>query len=221
MKSMFTMLLSGTVLLGLMALLIFGPAGTFDYWQGWMYIGLAVVSSWISSVYLFRKDPATLQRRQMKSETRPVQRALAATAYTWAVAMVVFSVLDHRFGWSHVPAAVSVLGAVLVAVATGVVTLVVAQNNHAAITVRVEEGQPLITTGLYGIVRHPMYTCNVILMLGTPLALGSYWGILFIVPGLIIFALRIRDEEALLRQDLAGYDAYMQKVPHRLVPGVW
>lgn len=221
MKSMFTMLLSGTVLLGLMVLLIFGPAGTFDYWQGWMYVGLAVVSSWISSVYLFRKNPATLERRQMKSETRPVQRIFAVIAYTWAVAMVVFSVLDHRFGWSHVPAAVSVVGAILVAVATGVVTLVVAQNNHAAITVRVEEGQPLISTGLYGIVRHPMYTCNVILMLGTPLALGSYWGILFIIPGLLIFALRIRDEEALLRTDLAGYDAYMQKVPHRLVPGVW
>ncbi len=208
-------------MLVLMASLIFVPAGTFDYWQGWMYIGLAVLCSWISSIYLFRNNRAALERRQLKSESRPVQRVLAAVAYSWAVAMVVFSVLDHRFGWSHVPAAVSILGAVLVVIATGAVTLVVAQNNHAAITVRVEEGQPLISTGLYGVVRHPMYTCNALLMVGTPLALGSYWGLVFIIPGLLIFALRIRDEETLLREELAGYAAYMQKVPHRLVPGVW
>jgi protein-S-isoprenylcysteine O-methyltransferase Ste14 len=215
------MMMSGALLVIAMALLVFIPAGTLAYWQGWMYLGLIIVTSVISSAYLMRGDQSAIEHRQVKRETRPIQRIFAVTAHAWAVGMVVFSVIDHRFGWSHVPAAVSILGAILVATAAAAITVVVAQNNHAAFTVRVEEDQPLISTGLYGVVRHPMYTCNAVLMVGTPLALGSYWGLLFIIPGLLLFALRIRDEEALLRDELAGYDVYMQQVPHRLVPGVW
>ena len=99
--------------------------------------------------------------------------------------------------------------------------LVVIQNSYAAATVRVEAGQQVVSTGLYGLVRHPMYTGNLILMIGIPLALGSYWGLVFVVPGLIVLALRIRDEEKLLKEDLDGYREYAQKVRYRLVPHIW
>jgi protein-S-isoprenylcysteine O-methyltransferase Ste14 len=135
--------------------------------------------------------------------------------------MVVLSALDHRFGWSVVPTAISLVGVVLLAVAFNGFTLVLAQNSHAAWTVRVEESQPLISTGLYGVVRHPMYTCNALMMVGNPLALGSYWGLVFVIPMSLVFALRIRDEEKLLQEELDGYRQYMQKVPSRVVPGIW
>jgi protein-S-isoprenylcysteine O-methyltransferase Ste14 len=202
-------------------LLVFVPAGTLNYWQGWTFLGLTIVSSWISSIYLLRKDPAVLERRMLAPERRPVQKVLSGATYFFSFALVVVSVLDHRFGWSSVPTIMSVLGFVLVAVAIAGITMVLAQNSHAAITIRVEENQPLISTGIYGMVRHPMYTFNTFLYVGTPLALGSYWGLIFPIAGLLVFALRIRDEERMLQDELDGYPEYMQKVPHRLVPGVW
>ncbi|HEU4363166.1 MAG TPA: isoprenylcysteine carboxylmethyltransferase family protein, partial [Mycobacterium sp.] len=107
------------------------------------------------------------------------------------------------------------------AVGLGVVVLVVIQNSYAATTVRVESGQKVVSTGLYGLVRHPMYTGNVIAMAGIPLALGSYWGLVFVAPVLIVLALRIRDEERMLREELDGYREYTQTVRYRLVPGIW
>jgi protein-S-isoprenylcysteine O-methyltransferase Ste14 len=135
--------------------------------------------------------------------------------------MVIVSVLDHRFGWSSVPAAICLVGDVLVAVGLSVAILVVIQNSYAAATVRVEAGQKLISTGLYGVVRHPMYTGNVITMLGIPIALGSYWGLVIVVPGSIVLGLRIRDEEKLLQEELDGYREYTQNVRYRLLPYLW
>jgi protein-S-isoprenylcysteine O-methyltransferase Ste14 len=115
----------------------------------------------------------------------------------------------------------SIVGNILVAIGITIVQVVLVQNSHAAVTVRVEAGQQLVSTGLYGLVRHPMYTCNAFLLVGVPLALGSYWGLIFIIPSVLVFAFRIHDEEALLQEELAGYREYMQKVRYRLVPGVW
>lgn len=134
---------------------------------------------------------------------------------------MVFSALDHRFGWSSVPAWLSLLGDVLVATGLGIAMLVVIQNSYAAATVTVEAGQTVVTSGLYRFVRHPMYTGNVIMMIGIPLALGSYWGLLFVVPGTALLALRIFDEEKLLLQELPGYPDYTQKVRYRLAPYLW
>jgi protein-S-isoprenylcysteine O-methyltransferase Ste14 len=114
-----------------------------------------------------------------------------------------------------------VIGDVLVAIGLGVAMLVVIQNSYAAANVTVESGQTVVSTGLYGLVRHPMYTGNVILLVGIPLALGSYWGLVFVIPGLVVLAIRIRDEEQLLKHDLAGYRQYTQQVHYRLVPYVW
>ena len=160
--------------LGLVAfgLMLFLPAGTFHYWQAWVFLAVFALSTWIPSVYLMRTNPAALERRMHAgplAETRTLQRIVITVLFICFPAMFVVSALDHRFGWSPVPAAVIVVGDVLVAVGLGVAMLVVIQNGYAAANITVEAGQKLVSTGLYGLVRHPMYTGNVIMMVGIPL----------------------------------------------------
>jgi len=213
-------------IVGLLAfgLMLFLPAGTLHYWQGWVFLAVFALCTWIPNVYLLRTNPAALERRMHagpRYETRMVQKIISSIAFLSPVALIVFSVFDHRFGWSMVSAAISVIGDVLVAVGLGLAMLVVAQNGYAAANVTVEAGQQLVSTGLYGLVRHPMYTGNVVLMLGIPLALGSYWGLLLVIPGLVVLILRIRDEEDLLTHELSGYRDYTQRVHYRMLPYVW
>jgi protein-S-isoprenylcysteine O-methyltransferase Ste14 len=222
-KTIARTLVFGVVQLVVLGLLLFLPAGTFEYWQAWVLVALAV-SAWISGLYLLRTDPATLQGRTRggpTAETRTVQKVAIGALWLSLATMLVISALDHRFGWSSVPTAISLAGDVLVAVGLAVPVLVVIQNSYAAATVRVGAGQEVVSTGLYGLVRHPMYTGNVIMMVGIPLALGSCWGLVFVLPGLIVLAWRIRDEEKLLQENLAGYREYTQTVHYRLVPCMW
>jgi len=223
-KTISKMLVFGLVGLVVFGLLLFLPAGTFNYWQAWVFLVVFTLSTWIPSIYLLRTNPAALDRRMRAgpaAETRPVQKVVIALAFLSLTAMIVVSALDHRFGWSPVPTTISLVGDLLVVIGLGVAMLVVIQNSYAAATVRVEADQKLVSTGLYGLVRHPMYTGNVIMMVGIPLALGSYWGLVFLIPGLIVLASRIRDEEKLLEQELDGYSQYTQQVHYRLVPYVW
>jgi protein-S-isoprenylcysteine O-methyltransferase Ste14 len=216
-------LVSGLIGLVVFGFLLFVPAGTFNYWQAWVFL-VMILATWIPSIYLLRANHTLLQRRMRGgpvAETRTVQKVVIAVWYLSMAAMFVVSALDHRFGWSSVPMAICLVGDVLVAVGLGVAMLVVSQNSYAAATVRVEAGQEVVSTGLYGLVRHPMYIGNLITMVGIPLALASYWGLVFVAPGLIVLALRIRDEEKLLRQELDGYREYTQKVRYRLVPCMW
>jgi protein-S-isoprenylcysteine O-methyltransferase Ste14 len=205
-------------------LILFLAAGTFNYWQAWVFLVVFAVSGWIPSIYLMRTNPVALQRRMRggpTAETRTTQKIVMGSSWLSLASMFAVSALDHRFGWSSVPTAICLVGDVLVAVGLSVMMLVVIQNSHAAATIRVEAGQKLISTGFYGLVRHPMYTGNVIMMVGIPLALGSYWGLVFVIPGVILLALRIRDEETLLQEELDGYREYTQKVRYRLVPCMW
>ncbi|MGE2813690.1 methyltransferase family protein [Mycobacterium heidelbergense] len=204
--------------------ILFTAASTFDYWQAWVFLVVFALSGWIPSLYLLRTNPVALQRRLRggpAAETRTTQKVVMAASWSSLAAMLALSALDHRFGWSRVPTGLCLVGDVLVAVGLGVMMLVVVQNSHAAATIRVEADQKVISTGLYGLVRHPMYTGNVIMMVGFPLALGSYWGLLFVVPGLGVLAWRIRDEEKLLSEELDGYREYTHKVRYRLVPCMW
>jgi protein-S-isoprenylcysteine O-methyltransferase Ste14 len=215
-----------SAVVGLLAfgLMVFLPAGTFHYWQAWVFITVFALSTWIPSGYLLRTNPAALERRMHAGpgpETRPLQKIVISIAFASLTAMIVVSAFDHRFGWSTVPAPISVIGDVLVAVGLGIAMLVVIQNGYAAANITVESDQSLVSTGLYGLVRHPMYTGNVIMMIGIPLALGSYWGLVFVIPGLIVLALRIHDEEGLLEQELPGYGDYERQVRYRLAPYVW
>jgi protein-S-isoprenylcysteine O-methyltransferase Ste14 len=220
-KTIARSLVTGSFGIAMAGLLIFAPAGTFNYWQAWVFLAVLAISGWIASIYFLRTNPAVLQRRMPTTETRTLQQIVAAGGYLLWAAMLFVSALDHRFGWSAVPAPISLAGDVLVAIGITVAVLALVQNNHAAVTVRVEAGQSVISTGLYGIVRHPMYTSNAFLAVGTPLALGSYWGLVFVIPAMSVFVVRIRDEEKLLQQELAGYSDYMQKVRYRLVPHIW
>ncbi|MGB7872343.1 MAG: isoprenylcysteine carboxylmethyltransferase family protein [Mycobacterium sp.] len=223
MKTISRTLVFGVIQLVVLGLLLFLPAGTFDYWQAWVLVVVAI-STWISGVFLLRTNPATLQGRMRggpTAETRMVQKVVMGGLWLSLATMLVVSVLDHRFGWSAVPTAISLVGDVLVAVGLAVPVLAVIQNSYAAVTVQVGEGQKVVSTGLYGLVRHPMYTGNVIMMVGIPIALGSYWGLVFVVPGLIVLAWRIRDEEKLLQEKLGGYREYTQQVRYRLVPCMW
>jgi protein-S-isoprenylcysteine O-methyltransferase Ste14 len=214
--------LTGLVAFGLM---LFVPAWTLAYWQAWvLLLVIFVVSTLIPSIYLMRRDPAALQRRARGgpvAETRTVQKVVMGGAWLSLAAMFIVSALDHRLGWSRVPVAICLVGVALVVVGLGMATLVIIQNSHAAATIRVEAGQKVVSTGLYGLVRHPMYTGNVIAMIGVPLALGSLWGLIFAIPGVLILALRIRDEETLLQEELVGYREYTQQVRYRLVPCMW
>ncbi|MGV0697852.1 methyltransferase family protein [Mycolicibacter sinensis] len=212
--------------LGLLAfgLLLFVPAGTLHYWQAWMFLAVFAVSTWIPSIYLMRTNPAALQRRMRAgplAESRPLQRLVITAVFLCFAAIFVLSALDHRFGWSMVPTPVCLLGDALVAIGLGVAMVVVIQNGYAAANVTVEAGQTLVSTGLYGWVRRPMYTGNVLLMIGTPLALDSYWGLVLLLPGMVLLVLRIRDEERLLTAELSGYREYTKKVRYRLFPYFW
>jgi protein-S-isoprenylcysteine O-methyltransferase Ste14 len=213
--------LSGLLFFGI---LLFWPAGTFNYWQAWVFIGVFTVVSSGPTMYWGLRKPEVLRRRMRSgplAETRTAQKAATIGILVMVVAMVVVSALDHRFGWSNVPTALVIVGDILVAVGLGMSMLVVNQNNYAAATITVEEQQPVISTGLYGLVRHPMYVGALIMMVGMPLSLDSYWALLTVVPSLAVLAMRIDDEEKMLRQELDGYDEYTHKVHYRLVPGVW
>jgi len=206
------------------AILLFVPAGTLNYWQGWAVLAVFAVMSLAPTMFLNRVDPAAVERRThagVKAETRPVQKVVIAGTFVLFAAMLVVPALDYRFGWSHVPAWLSIIGAVMVAVGLGLAMLVVFQNSYASANITIEDGQPLVSTGLYGIVRHPMYFGNVILMIGIALGLGSYWALLLVLFGTLLMVVRILDEEKLLNAELDGYRQYTQKVRYRLVPLLW
>jgi protein-S-isoprenylcysteine O-methyltransferase Ste14 len=217
-------LTSGLIGVIITGLLLFVPAGTFNYWQAWVFIAIFSITTTVPNIYLAVRQPDTLRRRLSAgptSETRPVQK-LASIGYVLIFAVVaVISALDHRFGWSQVPAWVVVVGEVLVAIGLFIAMLAILQNKFAASRVTVEDDQRVVSTGLYGFVRHPMYFGLLIMMIGAPLALDSYWGLVPFLPGVALFAVRILDEEKLLRSELSGYKYYAFRVRSRLVPYVW
>ena len=212
--------------LGTLALfaMVFIPAGTLNYWQGWAYLGAAIFASALYSIYLVKYDPALLQRRQQAGpshEKEPVQKVIVLFIFGAFVTLIVLPPLDYRFGWSPVPWYVSIIGDALVVFSFFVFYLVSKVNTYAAANVRVEEGQRVIDTGVYGLVRHPMYFGGLLLIIGTPLALGSWWTLLLTPGFLLLLYFRIASEEKVLMRDLPGYVEYQNKVKYRLMPFVW
>lgn len=206
------------------AAVLFWPAGTFHYWQAWVFLAVFAVTTLGPSIVLAARHPDVLARRMKAgptAETRPAQRIIITVTMALVAATFVVSALDHRFGWSSVPVWLVIVGNVMVAAGLGMAQLVILQNHYAAATVRVEAGQPLVSTGLYGLVRHPMYTGTLIMMLGTPPALGSWWGLVCVAAAGPALVARILDEEKMLTAELPGYRDYTGKVRYRLVPGLW
>jgi protein-S-isoprenylcysteine O-methyltransferase Ste14 len=210
--------------IALFGLTLFVPAGTVNYWQAWVFIAVFTAASSVPTAYLAMHDPDALRRRMHAgptAETRPQQRFVVTALMLASAAQFVVSALDHRFGWSHVPNVAVILGNVLVFAGLLSSQYVIVQNTWAAATLTVEEGQQLVSTGLYGVVRHPMYLGALVMMVGTPPALDSFYGLLVVVPALALLTVRIRDEEKMLREELPGYAEYTHRVRSRLIPRVW
>jgi protein-S-isoprenylcysteine O-methyltransferase Ste14 len=216
--------ISLAVLALVMGLLIFVPAGTLRYWQAWVYLGLFTGASILTTLYLIRHDPALLERRMRggpTAEGRPAQKLIMSGTSIGFVGLLVVPALDVRFGWSIAPAAVVLLGDALVIAGFYFIAIVYRENTFASATIEVAKDQKVISTGPYAVVRHPMYAAALLYLLGTPLALGSYWGLVVLVMVLPFLLWRIFDEERFLARSLPGYTEYQQRVRHRLVPLVW
>ncbi len=208
----------------IMALLIFAPAGTVRYWQGWVYWGLCLLSFGGITLDLVRNDPELLARRikgGSGAEIRPVQKLIQAISGTTVALLLIVSVLDHSRHWSAVPLGAVLVGDLAVILGCYVIYRVFRENRFTAATIRVEPGQHLIDSGPYAIVRHPMYSGALLLLFGTPVALGSAWGLVISLILLATIMARLIDEEQLLTLELPGYPEYRGRVRFRLIPGLW
>ncbi len=204
-----------------MLIVIFLPAGTFNYWEGWAYLLSLMVPMAFIFAYLIKNDPGLLERRMKFREREKEQSLIVTLSYPVILLAFILPGLDHRFGWSHVPPAVVVLALLCFLVGYGLFFMVLRQNSYASRVIEVSESQKVISTGMYAIVRHPMYMSILIIYLFSPLALGSYWAVipaLFMIPVLVA---RINNEEKVLLRDLPGYAEYMQKVKYRFIPKGW
>jgi len=212
------------VLATAMGLLLFMAAGTMSYWRAWVYLGIFFGASALTTLFLIRRDRALLERRMRggpTAEKRPVERLIMVFTSIGFIALLVVPALDYRFQWSNVPLWVVVAGDVLVVVGFYFIFLVYRENTFTSATIEVAPGQTVISTGPYAVVRHPMYASALLYLGGTPLALGSYWGLVPFAALLPFLMWRLFDEEKFLSETLPGYVEYQRKVRHRLVPGIW
>ncbi len=201
--------------------LFFLPAGTAAYWEAWVYVAVLFVPVTFVVIYLLLNDPELLARRMRTKEKAAGQSLivkLGSVCYVLAFSIPGF---DRRFGWSHVPLPCVVIADVIVLVGYGWFILVLKENSYASRVVEVEQGQRVVTTGPYSIVRHPMYLGVLIMFFSTPVALGSWWALVPAVPLVAVLVARIRNEERLLVKELEGYKDYTQATRYRLIPGAW
>ncbi len=209
---------AGLLMIGL---LLFVPAGTLDYPNGWRFCGLLFLPMLVLGVVLFLKAPELLEKRLASKESEPEQKAVIGLSLLMFVGGFVVSGLDFRFGWSHLPGwAVNAASAVLL-VSYGLYAEVMRENTYLSRTVEVQEGQKVVDTGLYGIVRHPMYMVTTLLFLSIPLVLGSLPAFVIFLIYPVLLVKRIRNEEAVLEEGLPGYREYKEKVKYRMIPFVW
>lgn len=204
--------------------LVFLPAGTLRYWQAWLFLLVFFICSLAITLYLARKDPELLERRMRvgpRAEQEPSQKLIMTLALLAVAALPVLSALDHRFGWSQVPPALVIFGNILIGLAYVGFYLVFRENTYGGATIELTPGQTVVTTGPYAVVRHPMYSWALLMLLGIPLALGSWWGVLLLVPALAAILWRLQEEERFLVTELPGYRDYQRKVRHRLIPLIW
>jgi protein-S-isoprenylcysteine O-methyltransferase Ste14 len=204
--------------------LLFLSAGTLDYWEGWVFISVFFACSALITIWLLVKDPRLLERRMLggpTAEKEHAQKIIMMIATLSLTGSSILPGLDRRFGWSEVPISIVILGDTLIALSHMGFYFVFRENAYAAATVQVEESQRVISTGPYALVRHPMYARALFLLPGIPLALGSWWGLLMLIPGVAVIVWRLLDEERFLSKNLAGYTEYKNKVRYRLIPFVW
>jgi protein-S-isoprenylcysteine O-methyltransferase Ste14 len=223
-KLILSSLKSFVVGVAILGLLLFLPAGAFNYWQAWVLIAVFVPGSIATGIYLSLHDPVLLERRKQAgpwAESRPAQKIAISVLILGFLGVFVVSALDHRFGWSAVPAPVALVGSALAAIGLYITFLVVKENSFSAANIKVFKDQKVISTGPYAVVRHPMYSGTLLLALASPMALGSWWGFMPVLLVIPMFVWRIFDEEKLLNAELTGYSDYTKRVRYRLLPLAW
>jgi protein-S-isoprenylcysteine O-methyltransferase Ste14 len=216
---------AGLLLLFLaMAAMLFIPAGTLDYWQAWVFLAVYFASSLALSLYLMKKDPELLRRRMRggpTAEKETVQKIIMSIVSLGFIALLIVPALDHRFAWSHMTAYTALAGDALVALGWLAIFFVFRENTFSSATIELAPDQKVISTGPYARVRHPMYAGALIMLVGMPIALGSWWGVLIVVAMLPALIWRLFDEEKFLARNLPGYVEYQNSVRYRLIPMVW
>jgi len=204
--------------------LLFAAAGTFDYWQAWAFLAIYFTVSLAITLYLMKKDPALLARRMSGgpfAEKEPSQRIIMSFASIGFIGLLVLPGLDHRFGWSQMPANVAIAGDILVVLGWIGIFFVFRENSFSSATIELAADQRVISTGPYALVRHPMYAAALVMLLGMPIALGSWWGVLTMAAVVPAVVWRLLDEERFLARNLPGYAEYQRKVRYRLLPLAW
>lgn len=212
------------ILIVILGVLVFVPAGTMSYWQGWVYLALFFLCCLIITLYLMRSDMDLLQRRLTAGpggETQRSQKIIQFIAQFAFISIYVLSGLDRRFGWSEVPSWSSITADAGCVAGFYIVFLTFRENSFTSATINVGEGQKVIGTGPYAIIRHPMYSGALLLLFCTPIALGSWWALLSFIPMCAIIVARLLYEEQFLKTNLEGYTAYCSRVRSRLLPGVF
>jgi len=207
-----------------LGVLLFAPAWTLDFWQAWAYLFIFAASAALITECLWKKDRALLERRVNagpRAERERNQKYIQLFAAIAFIGIMILPSLDHRYAWSDVPLCVTIVGDVLVAFGFLIIFLVFKENTFTAATIEVTANQRVISSGPYAIVRHPMYAGALVMLFGTPIALGSWWGLLLFILLTFVIIWRLIDEERLLSNNLPGYSDYRKNVRYRLVPFVW
>lgn len=217
-RKVISLILASFLVLGVF---FFLTAGTLAYWEAWVYLFILFTPMTGLAIYLLRHDPALLERRLQYKEKRKQQKGIIALSYPIFLLAFLIPGLDKRFGWTNTPIAAILIAQVLVLAGYFMVIWVFRENSYASRIIEVQDGQKVIDTGPYALVRHPMYLGVGMLYMLSPLALGSWLAVIPALPLLIVIFLRIRDEEIALARDLPGYTDYMQKVRYRVIPGIW
>ena len=221
MKLLISALLKFFCGLALVGLLIFLPAGSLAFAGGWRLMGLLFAPMLIAGFVMFFKSPEFLAKRLDAKEKQATQKGVLAFSGLMFIGGFLLAGFDFRFGWSVMPDWVVITASVLFLVAYALYAEVMRENAYLSRTIKVEQGQTVVDTGLYGIVRHPMYAVTVLLFLMMPLVLGSWYALIVFACYPAIIVVRLKDEEDLLTRELPGYEAYKQKVKYRLIPFVW
>ena len=201
--------------------LVFLPAGTLNYRGGWLFCGLLFIPMLILGIVLYMKAPELLKKRLASKEKEKTQKGVVAFSGLAFILSFVLSGLDFRFGWSEVPTWLTITASVVFLISYGLYAEVMRENAYLSRNIEVQEGQKLVDTGLYGIVRHPMYTATVFMFTAIPLVLGSWYGLAAMLTYPVVIAVRILNEEKVLSEGLEGYIDYKKKVKYRLLPFIW
>ena len=210
--------LAGVVLVGA---LLFIPAGSFAYWQAWLFLGILFIPMFVAGLIMMVKNPELLRKRLNAKEEESEQKLVLALSGLMFIAAFVVAGLNYRFGWLPLPVWVPIVGAVLFLLAYVLYAEVLRENTYLSRTIEVQEGQKVIDTGLYGIVRHPMYMSTLLLFLAIPVVLGSLISLAIMLLYIPIIALRMRNEEKVLEEGLEGYREYKTRVKHKVIPFIW